>query len=35
MQSGISGLNLAKGLFSEGEPTSAAIIKQDQELNDL
>jgi hypothetical protein len=35
MKSGISALNLGPGLFSEGEPTSAAIIKQDTELNDL
>ena len=29
MKSGISALNLGPGLFSEGEPTSAAIITQD------
>lgn len=35
MKSGISALNLGPGLFSEGEPTSAAILKQDEELNEL
>ena len=35
MKSGISALNLGPGLFSEGEPTSAAIIRQDKELNEL
>ena len=35
LKSGISGLNLRAGLFSEQEPNTAAIVKQDKELRQL
>ena len=34
-KSGISGLNLGAGLFSDGEPTTAALVARDKELNQL
>ena len=34
-KSGISGLNLGAGLFSDGEPTTAAVVARDKELNQL